>query len=283
MFGAHVITRCTHGRSDWRAEARGSCLVLGDCWRRSRIARWAIEECFQTTKNEVGLDHYQVRYRHITLSMAAAAFLTILRRGARDEGISDRRQRSNPSDNQRDTAIVQPRRLPRAPRPHPRLALVELAPCQPGQSPRQPLQIPTSQTVVAVLGARDLRIRRGAGLNRTPRTRRSASVMISLSGRSCATWVTPTKPRPSWVRASSRKLWSNRWMDPETTAPPTTGKPAVRSRYWATVKTSGMNPLFSNSGKRLSITWKGASKSGTRLATSAHLSSVGSPRPGGGI
>ena len=32
-------------------------------------ARWAIEECFQTAKNEVGLDHYQVRrydpwYRH---------------------------------------------------------------------------------------------------------------------------------------------------------------------------------------------------------------------------
>jgi SRSO17 transposase len=32
--------------------------------------RWAIEECFQTSKNEVGLDHYQVRrydawYRHI--------------------------------------------------------------------------------------------------------------------------------------------------------------------------------------------------------------------------
>jgi SRSO17 transposase len=45
-------------------------------------ARWAIEECFQTAKNETGLDHYQVRqyeawYRHITLSMAAAAFLVI--------------------------------------------------------------------------------------------------------------------------------------------------------------------------------------------------------------
>ncbi|MDH6283994.1 IS701 family transposase [Prescottella agglutinans] len=50
-------------------------------------SRWAIEECFQTAKNETGLDHYQVRgypawYRHITLSMAAAAFLTILRRDA---------------------------------------------------------------------------------------------------------------------------------------------------------------------------------------------------------
>ena len=47
-------------------------------------ARWAIEECFQTAKNETGLDHYQVRryeawYRHITLSMAAAAFLVATR------------------------------------------------------------------------------------------------------------------------------------------------------------------------------------------------------------
>jgi SRSO17 transposase len=50
--------------------------------------RWAIEECFQTTKNETGLDHYQVRgyqawYRHITLSMAAAAFLVVLRDAAK--------------------------------------------------------------------------------------------------------------------------------------------------------------------------------------------------------
>jgi len=44
--------------------------------------RWAIEECFQTAKNEVGLDHYQVRrydawYRHITLAMLAAAYLAV--------------------------------------------------------------------------------------------------------------------------------------------------------------------------------------------------------------
>jgi len=47
-------------------------------------ARWAIEECFQSAKNECGLDHYQVRkytawYRHITLSMAAHACLTVIR------------------------------------------------------------------------------------------------------------------------------------------------------------------------------------------------------------
>jgi SRSO17 transposase len=49
-----------------------------------RIAgsRWAIEECFQSAKNETGLDHYQVRrydswYRHITLAMLAHAYLAV--------------------------------------------------------------------------------------------------------------------------------------------------------------------------------------------------------------
>jgi SRSO17 transposase len=45
-------------------------------------SRWGVEETFQFTKNETGLDHYQVRkyhawYRHITLSMLAAAFLAV--------------------------------------------------------------------------------------------------------------------------------------------------------------------------------------------------------------
>uniref|UniRef100_UPI0035AC20FD IS701 family transposase n=1 Tax=Rhodococcus tibetensis TaxID=2965064 RepID=UPI0035AC20FD len=44
-----------------------------------------------------------------------------------------------------------PRRLSGATRPRQRLALVELAPGQSGQSARQPLQTSTSQTVVAVL------------------------------------------------------------------------------------------------------------------------------------
>ncbi|MEV4846739.1 IS701 family transposase [Micromonospora matsumotoense] len=44
--------------------------------------RWAIEECFQTAKTEVGLDHYQVRrydawYRHITLVLCAHAYLAV--------------------------------------------------------------------------------------------------------------------------------------------------------------------------------------------------------------
>jgi SRSO17 transposase len=47
-------------------------------------ARWAIEESFQTAKNEAGLDQYQVRdyrawYAHITLAMLAAAYLAATR------------------------------------------------------------------------------------------------------------------------------------------------------------------------------------------------------------
>ena len=43
-------------------------------------SRWAVEECFQTAKNETGLDHCQVRrydawYRHVTLAMLAHAYL----------------------------------------------------------------------------------------------------------------------------------------------------------------------------------------------------------------
>ena len=45
-------------------------------------ARWAVEECFQASKNETALDHYQVRkhaawYRHVTLAMCALAWLAV--------------------------------------------------------------------------------------------------------------------------------------------------------------------------------------------------------------
>ena len=45
-------------------------------------SRWAVEECFQTAKTEIGLDQYQVRrydawYRHITLAMLAHAYLAV--------------------------------------------------------------------------------------------------------------------------------------------------------------------------------------------------------------
>jgi SRSO17 transposase len=49
--------------------------------------RWAIEECLQAAKGEVGLDHYEVRrwdgwYRHVTLGLLAHAFLAATRAGA---------------------------------------------------------------------------------------------------------------------------------------------------------------------------------------------------------
>lgn len=52
-------------------------------------SRWAVEECFQSAKQECGLDDYQVRrypgwHRHITLAMAAHACLTVLRARALD-------------------------------------------------------------------------------------------------------------------------------------------------------------------------------------------------------
>ena len=53
--------------------------------------RWAIEECFDEAKGEVGLDQYEVRrwdgwYRHITLSMLAHAYLSVIRQQAMEQG-----------------------------------------------------------------------------------------------------------------------------------------------------------------------------------------------------
>jgi SRSO17 transposase len=58
--------------------------------------RWAIECCFESAKQETGLDNYEVRswhgwYRHVTLSMAALALLTVIRVAA-SETISKKRQ-----------------------------------------------------------------------------------------------------------------------------------------------------------------------------------------------
>jgi len=53
--------------------------------------RWAIEECFEEAKGEVGLDQYEVRrwdgwYRHITLAMLAYAYLAVIRQHALEQG-----------------------------------------------------------------------------------------------------------------------------------------------------------------------------------------------------
>ena len=65
-------------------------------------SRWTVEECFQTAKNEAGLDHYQVRdytawYKHMTLSMIALAFLTIIKTAEEKRGSSIRTTALSPS------------------------------------------------------------------------------------------------------------------------------------------------------------------------------------------
>ncbi|MEU1813053.1 hypothetical protein [Micromonospora aurantiaca (nom. illeg.)] len=62
----------------------------------TRVAgtRWTIEECFQTAKTEVGLDHYQVHrydawYRHITPVLCAHAYLAITAAQAKNGTESD--------------------------------------------------------------------------------------------------------------------------------------------------------------------------------------------------
>ncbi|MGR8011259.1 IS701 family transposase [Streptomyces hypolithicus] len=61
---------------------------------RTAGARWQVEECFQIAKGECGLDHYQVRlyrawYRHITLAMAALAYLTATRAAEATKGAAE--------------------------------------------------------------------------------------------------------------------------------------------------------------------------------------------------
>src|SRR4029453_15338916 len=63
-------------------------------------ARWAVEECFQAAKDQVGLDHYQVRrwdawYRHVTLVLVAQGFLAAVR-AQPGEGAAERAELPQP-------------------------------------------------------------------------------------------------------------------------------------------------------------------------------------------
>jgi SRSO17 transposase len=68
-------------------------LAFYRCWSPAPVSlrklvrvaaiRWAVEECFQTSKDQIGLDHYQVRgwtpwHRFITLAMLALAILAVM-------------------------------------------------------------------------------------------------------------------------------------------------------------------------------------------------------------
>ena len=57
---------------------------------RTAGKRWKIEEAFEQAKGEAGLDEYEVRkwdgwYRHVTLSLLAHAYLSVVRSVAEDE------------------------------------------------------------------------------------------------------------------------------------------------------------------------------------------------------
>lgn len=63
--------------------------------------RWTVEECFEAAKGEVGLDQYEVRswhgwYRHITLAMAALAYLAMLRKHEAGMPQFKKKRRSGP-------------------------------------------------------------------------------------------------------------------------------------------------------------------------------------------
>ena len=78
--------------------------------------RWAIEECFQTAKNEAGLDHYQVRtFRasHITLALLAAGWLAVTRAHEHQVGRTEdeRAEKTSPVDGQRPVPVDGPAAL----------------------------------------------------------------------------------------------------------------------------------------------------------------------------
>ena len=61
--------------------------------------RWTIEECFERAKSELGLDHCEARswhgwHRHMTLVMAAAAFLAKLAAELRRSAFGKANERS---------------------------------------------------------------------------------------------------------------------------------------------------------------------------------------------
>lgn len=93
-------------------------------------SRWMIEVGFEAAKQEVGLDHYEVRswdgwYRHITLALIAHAFLAVVRAQALVKGGSQAGARS--SGGTRDQAAPSPAPLEPAAPAKPRPMVVKVA------------------------------------------------------------------------------------------------------------------------------------------------------------
>jgi hypothetical protein len=106
-------------------------------------ARWGVEEALQTAKGDTGLDQYEVRrddawYRHVTLSLLAAAFLAVQRaatgqergRGGDHAGCAGGTERAGGAP----AAVAAG--LAACDRPGPGVGVVSLAP--PASGPRPP-------------------------------------------------------------------------------------------------------------------------------------------------
>jgi SRSO17 transposase len=123
--------------------------------------RWAIEDSFETAKNELGLDHNESRswhgwHRHVSLVMLAFSMMAVVRHRANTGQLSKK------SDRGLDRSIVldplvdpgnPPRRHEACPaahpaRPYPRM--VVLAQGSSGQRPQSP---PQTQIATAMLGS----------------------------------------------------------------------------------------------------------------------------------
>lgn len=107
---------------------------------------WAIEECFGSAKNECGLDQYEVRrcwYRHITLAMAAHAFLAVQAADATEKGRTRTSTHCHPAFRGRDPAAPGSSDPADDTAHHPGgLCLFNLATTAPGRRPPLPLPAP---------------------------------------------------------------------------------------------------------------------------------------------
>ena len=79
---------------DWGVSGPGQ--LPGTLLARPRaVLTQGIEACFETAKQETGLDEYEVRswhgwYRHITLSLLALAFLAAVRAQANEARVGEK-------------------------------------------------------------------------------------------------------------------------------------------------------------------------------------------------
>ncbi|GAA1574612.1 hypothetical protein GCM10009731_30680 [Streptomyces globosus] len=170
--------------------------------------RWAVEECFQTAKQECGLNDYQVRrydasHRHMTPAMAAHACLTALRARELDTG---NQKRTLPAHTPHPPRTPTPDPPPRPPPPgthppHPALVTPATATTVPG--PHQPLQTTRPHTT----------------RSQQTITENTIAVLGSPAGRGTRAFGTVAggaggvrRLPASWSRPSTR--WSASWAGP---------------------------------------------------------------------